>query len=118
MNSLLEPGGIALVSTRDYDAILEERPTSTAVVHNDNQYGDRVTFQLWRWQEQTPIYEFRLFILLRRKRRWKTITTAGTYHAYRRDEIESAFLKAGFEGCTWLRPEDSGYFQQVMIARK
>jgi glycine/sarcosine N-methyltransferase len=118
MHGILRENGILLISTRDYDRILPERPVSTDIVHHDNGRGPRMTFQTWAWDRERPEYDFELFLLLKKKQEWKTISMAGRYRAYTRTELTGAFQTAGFSRCAWLMPEEAGYFQPIMIAHK
>jgi len=115
---VLEHGGVLVISTRDYDTVLKERPTATAAARHDGPGGARVTFQLWTWHKEEPVYDFELFLLLQRRRSWKTVSMRASYRAWTRAELSVLFQEAGFSRCSWLMPEESGYFQPVMIARK
>jgi glycine/sarcosine N-methyltransferase len=118
MYGLLENNGVILISTRDYDSILLEKPASTGIVRHDTRHGVRTTFQLWTWDANVPVYDFELFLLLRKGRRWKTVSLSGRYRAYARAELTDAFQGAGFSRSEWLMPEETGYFQPVMVGCK
>ncbi len=118
MHGFLEQGGVLIVSTRDYDSILEKKPAATEVARHEGAGGPRVTFQLWSWHKDEPVYDFELFLLLERRRAWKTVSMKGSYRAWKRAELSVLFREAGFSQCRWLMPEESGYFQPVMVARK
>jgi hypothetical protein len=71
-----------------------------------------------RRSNNLPVYDFELFLLIKKGRRWKTVCLSGRYRAYTRAELTDAFQGAGFSRSGWLMPEETGYFQPVMIAHK
>lgn len=118
MASRLRPGGLLLASIRDYDRILAERPTGEVPRVLDNDAGHRIVFQLWDWAADGLTYDLHLFILRRRGEEWDTREYVTRYRALRRDELTSALEQAGLVDIRWLSPEESGYYQPVVIARK
>ena len=118
MHAVLRQGGVLVISTRDYDTLREERPSTTAIVSHEDAAGARVHFQLWSWHADEPVYDFKLFLLTRPHRAWTTVSMTGRYRAWTRAELAELFRDAGFSRCAWLTPEESGFFQPVMIARK
>ncbi|BBM84688.1 class I SAM-dependent methyltransferase [Candidatus Uabimicrobium amorphum] len=114
----LRPSGTFIFSIRDYDAILENRPQSTLPRNIDDEFGQRITFQTWEWQPQTNIYNFQLFILQKQETHWETKCFPSTYRAYRRGELSDLLEKIGFRNIRWYMPEESGYYQPIVVAHK
>jgi 2-polyprenyl-3-methyl-5-hydroxy-6-metoxy-1,4-benzoquinol methylase len=118
MASRLGRGGLLLVSIRDYDRILAERPTGEAPRVIDDETGRRIVFQVWEWADDGLAYDLHLFILRRVANRWLTTERSTRYRAIRRDELDAALNEAGLTDVRWLMPEESGYYQPLVLARK
>ena len=118
MWSKLRPGGLLLVSIRDYDQLVEERPRATMPSLLDGSGGRRVYFQLWEWSPEGTRYRLHLFILKETAGRWRTTHAATEYRALRRDELSDALRHAGFTDLCWHPPEESGYYQPIVTARR
>ncbi len=114
---VLRPGGRAVVTTRDYDAVVKEHPTSTPPHVTDvGGAGHRVvSFQLWSWRDNTDIYDLEHFQLVEHGHAWTTRCRTATYRAYTREHLSALALRAGMVQACWVPPEDSGYFQYAMI---
>ena len=112
----LRPGGLFLVSIRDYDLLIAERP----VVQGPAFYADagrrRVVFQLWDWIDERR-YTFHLYITYDTGDGWRTHHDASTYRAILRSELTNILERAGFRNMQWLMPAESGFYQPVVIAR-
>lgn len=118
MRSRLRPGGSLMASIRDYDRLIEERP----VVQGPSFYSDysdqgrrRMVFQIWDWFDARR-YVFHLYITRELANGWQTFHTTGQYRAIRRDELAAILSRAGFKTPHWLAPEESGFYQPVVIA--
>ncbi len=68
--SKLEPGGLFIASTRDYDQIVKDRPKSTSPKVFNDTYGRRIVFQIWEWLEDKRNYLLHLFILKENQGNW------------------------------------------------
>lgn len=88
-------GGLFLASIRDYDRLLEEHPQLTSVHIIPMADGIRVAFQIWEWQ-------------------MRSYTTF--YRALRRETLTQALSHVGFRDVTWLMPDESGFYQPVVLA--
>jgi SAM-dependent methyltransferase len=116
MAARLHPGGVVLATTRDYDSLVRERPAATPVRVISGP-PRRVTFQLWDWAADGRTYRVHQFIL-KEEGGWGMAHHAGQYRALRRDELTDALVRAGLEEVRWHTPEESGYYQPVVTARK
>jgi len=112
-----KPNGIVLFSIRDYDAILETKPTGMLPRTFEDRLGKRIYFQTWDWSDRSPVYKVNLFILRKIDSGWDTKSFVTTYRAWRRDEISMLMIGAGFDRPRWLFPQESGYYQPIAIAR-
>ena len=112
---VLRPGACAVITIRDYDAILEARPTNTppqvSVVLGNRRV---VSFQLWTWRKNTDIYDLEHFQLTEHDHAWTATRRTATYRAYTREHLASLARHAGLTQITWVPPQESGYFQPAM----
>lgn len=113
----LNPGGLLLLSTRDYDNELQHREQMHFRRSEDTPEGQGVYFDLWDWQPDDT-YILRMFHVRQVKDRWRTAVFETTYRAWRRNEIVSALDTAGFAGVRVLEPGESGYYQPVFTATR
>lgn len=118
MQEKLRPGGLLLASIRDYDAALVERPHTTLPRVFEGPEGRRVVFQVWDWMPDAPRYTLNQFILDKSGPEWRTHHWTAAYRALRRSELDEVLQAAGFQQIRWQMPEESGYYQPVVTARK
>jgi SAM-dependent methyltransferase len=116
LRSVLRPGGVLCASIRDYDAALEERPSGELPRTFGTGDGERVVFQVWDWHDDDR-YTVRYFLLEARAGRWRASERRTTYRALRRDALTSVLHDAGFAPVEWLLPDQSGFYQPVVVAR-
>jgi SAM-dependent methyltransferase len=116
MAAKLRPGGVLLATTRDYDALVQERPAATPVRVIAGP-PRRVTFQVWDWSADGRSYRVHQFIL-QEDGGWRMAHHAGEYRALLRDELTDSLVGAGLAEVRWLTPAESGYYQPVATARK
>jgi len=117
MRDKLRPGGLLLLSIRDYDHLTLDRPRATMPQVLDGPDGPRIVFQVWDWAEDGRTYAFRLFILRPDGDGWRTTSHATTYRALLRAELNTILADSGFEDIRWHMPHDTGYHQPIVTAR-
>ncbi|MBR8642252.1 class I SAM-dependent methyltransferase [Streptomyces tuirus] len=121
MRRVLRPAGLLLVSTRPYDELLRDRPASTPPqVHRVADSGERtVTFQLWHWHwhDDGKHYDLEHFQLLPAGGEWRVQVRRTTYWALARDRLADLAAEAGFIGLAWRMPQETGFFQPLLVAR-
>lgn len=122
MRRVLRPAGVLVVSTRPYDDLLRDRPVSTPPqVHRDTvrsgDEGRTVTFQLWRWHADGEHYDLEHFQLLPEGGDWCVQVRRVTYWALGRDRLAALAARAGFVDPVWRLPEETGFFQPLLVAR-
>ncbi|GAA3273294.1 hypothetical protein GCM10010493_59130 [Streptomyces lavendulae subsp. grasserius] len=121
MRRVLRPGGRLLISTRHYDDLLRDRPASTSPpVHRvaEADGGERtVTFQLWHWHEDGEHYDLEHFQLLPAGGEWRVQVRRTTYWALGQDRLAGLAAQAGFVDPQWRMPQETGFFQPLLVAR-
>jgi hypothetical protein len=111
----LTDGGLFIASIRDYDALLMEKPPYSPPYIHKTSKGQRVSFQTWTWEGDN----YRLIQYIVDDQDTLQISKFECeYRATRREEM-TALLKAnGCREVTWLFPEETGFYQPIVIARK
>jgi len=118
MTARLRPGGLFLASTRYYDRLVREQPRVDAPRVFDDPDGLRITFQLWQWTADMRRYALHQFILKQEGEAWRTAHFTAEYRALLRAELEQAIRKANLVEARWHEPEESGFFQPIITARR
>lgn len=115
---MLRPGAPIALTTRDYDAVLAERPTTTPLQVMVDEEGVRtVTFQLWTWRGTSDVYDLEHF-QVSEAQGWATVRRSATYRAYSAAHLRRLAETAGFEDVQWRSPSQAGFFQPVLTARR
>jgi glycine/sarcosine N-methyltransferase len=117
MRSKLRPGGLLVISTRDYDKALVER---SAVAPPLLVAGPprRVVVRLHDWDgPESPLYTVRFFVLTEQDGSWALTHHSGRYRALTAGALTRSAQDAGFDAVTWRTGEEVGYHQPVMTAR-
>jgi SAM-dependent methyltransferase len=144
MYAKLRPDGLLVVSIRDYDALLAERPRAERVHAElprvfDRPDGRQIAFQVWDWDADAPIYTVHQYIVREQPAgaareqsdgtprepaagpgqasRWQTHHEATTYRAIQRAELSEIVEQAGFRDVAWRLPDETGYYQPILTAR-
>ncbi|WP_329542177.1 class I SAM-dependent methyltransferase [Streptomyces sp. NBC_01358] len=129
MRRVLRPGGVLLLSTRPYDRLRCERPASTPPQVRKGEGGRVVTFQLWHWQPDGERYDLEHFQLLPdapadsdgergRGDGWNVRTRRASYWALSQAQLVEFATRAGLREPMWHEPDESGFFQPVLVARR
>ena len=108
-------GGIFVGSIRDYDSLLDTKPPYSPPYIHKTPEGQRVSFQTWQWEGD--IYWLVQYII----EDGESLNISKfhcEYRATRREELSRLFLACGCSGVQWLFPEDSGYYQPIIVAKK
>ena len=113
---VLLPGGLLLASIRDYDAVLQQRPSGDPPRRFETEDGERIVFQVWDWQDEVR-YTVRHFLLQSSSNGWAVTERRTAYRALPRAELTTALRRAGFVSVDWRLPEQGGFYQPVVVAR-
>lgn len=111
----LKPGGIFAASIRDYDVLLTEKPPYSPPYIHETENGRRVSFQTWTWNEDN--YKLTQYIIDDEE----TLEISKfdcEYRAVRRDELTELLLGCGCSKAEWKFPEETGFYQPIVIAKK
>ncbi len=114
--SKLRPNGLFMASIRNYDLLIEERPTVQGPFFYSDQGQRRIVFQVWDWLDERR-YIFHLHITRMVENEWQTFHTTAVYRALLRQELSEALNQAGFTNIRWLLPAESGFYQPLVMAR-
>lgn len=112
----LNPSGLFVASIRDYDAILANKPVSPPAAVIDAANGRRVALQVWDWHGD--VYDFTQYIIVDEGDTPKIEAFRSRYRAVTRAELSASLCAAGFMDVGWLFPEESGYYQPIVTAKK
>ncbi|MBR6708075.1 MAG: class I SAM-dependent methyltransferase [Clostridia bacterium] len=111
----IREGGIFVGSIRDYDALLRDKPPYSPPYTHKTEQGQRVSFQTWTWSGDC--YRLTQYII-------DDEAALGVnkfeceYRATRREELSELFLACGCREVVWLFPEETGFYQPIIVARK
>ena len=109
------PGGMFVASIRDYDALLADKPPYSPPYIHKTDKGQRVSFQTWEWNGDH--YKLIQYIIDDEK----TLQISKfecEYRATRRDELTNLLSASGCSKVEWKFPEETGFYQPIVIARK
>lgn len=115
MAECAKPGGLVMISIRDYDALLAERPAGTPERVFEEAGGRRRVYQLWDWSDEAS-YRFRIFIVREGGGDSETLVFEGWSRAVTRGQVTRAFEAAALPSVRWLEPEESGFYQPIAVA--
>lgn len=108
------PGGIIIASIRDYDALLKEKPAYSPPYIHKTTKGQRVSFQTWDWEGEN--YRLTQYIIEDENTLQASRFVCG-YRATRREELTRLLLDAGCGDVVWKFPEETGFYQPIVVAR-
>ena len=111
----VRPGGIFVASIRDYDSLLTSRPPYSPPYIHKTPKGQRVSFQTWDWNNDN--YRLTQYII-DDEESLQVSRFECEYRATRREELTGLLLADGCSTVKWLFPEESGFYQPVVVARK
>ena len=113
--SQIRPGGIFVASIRDYDNLLLNKPPYSPPYIHRTENGQRVSFQTWLWKNDN--YMLTQYIIEDEE----TLSISKyecEYRATRREELTNLFHSNGCDEVEWKFPEETGFYQPVVIARR
>ena len=108
-------GGIFVASIRDYDYLLEEKPSYSPPYIHKTEKGQRVSFQTWVWKNEN--YKLIQYIIYDED----TLQVSKfdcEYRATRREELTKMLKSNGCKEVSWKMPEETGFYQPVVVARR
>jgi len=108
-------GGMFVASIRDYDALLMDKPPYSPPYIHKTDKGQRVSFQTWVWNGDH--YKLTQYIIDDEE----TLQVSKfdcEYRAARREELTALLTAAGCSEVVWKFPEETGFYQPIVIAKK
>lgn len=111
----VRPGGIFIASIRDYDELLEKKPPYSPPYIHKTAEGQRVSFQTWEWEGEN--YHLVQYII-DDEEMLQISKFECEYRAVRKRELTDLFLANGFSGVSWKTPEESAFYQPIVVARR
>lgn len=112
----LRPGGLMLITVRDYDKELVERP-ATAMPRIHPGPPRKVVVRLHDWDApDSPLYTVHFLILTEDSVGWRVSHHSARYRAIGRQALSSAAATAGFSDIRWHEGDDIGFYQPAMTA--
>lgn len=111
----IKPGGIFIASIRDYDALLAEKPPYFPPYIHQTDKGQRISFQTWTWNDDH--YNLTQYIIDDEQ----TLHVSKfdcEYRATRREELTNLLISYGCSKVEWKFPEETGFYQPIVVARK
>ena len=98
-----------------YDSLLAEKPSySPPYIHRTDK-GQRVSFQTWLWNGDN--YHLTQYIL-DDEDSLQIGKFECEYRAVCREELTDRLLHSGCSEVKWAFPEETGFYQPIVIARK
>ena len=111
----IKQGGIFVASIRDYDSLLDSKPPYSPPYIHKTEKGQRVSFQTWVWNGDN--YQLTQYII-DDEENLQIGKFVCEYRATRREELTNLLLSSGCSQVIWKFPEESGFYQPIVIARK
>ena len=111
----LEKGGMFVASIRDYDALLSEKPSYSPPYIYKTEAGQRVSFQVWNWEGDN--YKLTQYII-EDGEKIEASKFECEYRAVKREELTELFLESNCSRVCWKFPEETGFYQPILIAKK
>ena len=113
--SQIVDGGIFVASIRDYDTLLMNKPPYSPPYIHMTAKGQRVSFQTWKWNGDN----YRLIQYIVDDEETLQISKFECeYRATRREEMTELLKANGCKEVAWLFPEETGFYQPIVVARK
>jgi SAM-dependent methyltransferase len=115
MTRKLRPGGLLVVSIRDYDRALLDRPaTESGLIPGPPR---RIVTRLHEWDDDGPMHTVQIFVVSENAEGWTLRHHRTRYRALTRAELSGAAERAGLRDLTWLDGEQLGFHQPLFTAR-
>ena len=118
MASHTKSGGLIMTSLRDYDSLSQEKPRQSHVSVYDDENGRRIMFQVWDWLDDATGYDSEMFVISTNETGWQTSSYTTRFRAWQRRDVSRILAKAGLSNIEWHMPEQSGFYQPIVTARK
>ena len=105
-------GGIFMASIRDYDRLLVDKPPYSAPYIHASETEKRISFQTWDWSEDH--YRLTQYII-EDGPSLKISKFDSEYRAVKREDLTRLLYKGGFSRVIWKFPEETDFYQPIVI---
>jgi glycine/sarcosine N-methyltransferase len=112
----LRPDGLFMASIRDYDSLAQEKPVVQGPNFYSDEKGRRIVHQVWDWLDDCS-YTFHLYITREIQAGWESQHYVSNYRSIMRDELSQILTRSGFTDCRWIRADESGFYQPIILAK-
>ena len=111
----IKDGGMFVASIRDYDALLMDKPPYSPPYIHKTAKGQRVSFQTWTWEGDN----YRLIqYIVDDEDTLQVSKFECEYRATRRQEMTDLLMENGCSEVVWMFPEETGFYQPIVVAKK
>lgn len=115
ITSQIVDGGMFVASIRDYDALLMDKPPYSPPYIHKTAKGQRVSFQTWKWDGDN----YRLIqYIIDDEDPLQISKFECEYRATRREEMTELLMANGCRKVVWLFPDETGFYQPIVVAGK
>ena len=98
-----------------YDSLLAEKPSYSPPYIHKTDNGQRVSFQTWVWEGDN----YRLIqYIIEDENKLQISKFECEYRATRHKEMTNLLFSGGCSEVDWKFPEETGFYQPIVIARK
>ena len=115
ITSQIVADGMFVASIRDYDALLLDKPLYSPPYIHKTDKGQRVSFQTWSWDDDH--YKLIQYII-DDENALQISKFECEYRATRREELTNLLIANGCSKVVWKFPEETGFYQPIVIAKK
>jgi glycine/sarcosine N-methyltransferase len=115
MNARLRPGGVLVLSLRDYGPLIRERPTAMPPSFYTDDGARRIVHQVWDWLDDRR-YTVHLHISRQVGKGWENHHFVGSYRAVPAEDVAAMAISAGFTDVRVLSAADTGFYQPIITA--
>lgn len=116
MRRKLRSDGLFMASIRDYGSLVREKPTVQGPNFYSDEKGRRIVHQVWDWLDDRR-YMFHLYITREIEDGWESQHYVSNYRSIMRNELSEILERSGFAGCRWIRADESGFYQPIVLAK-
>ena len=119
IRSCLRPGGLLMVSLRDYDALRHSRPEGVPISVHGMSGSRHGSGQSWRWSADAEFVDIELFTFTEGAAgSWQARSRVTRCRALRREPLDGLLGSVGFTAVEWLMPDVTGYYQPIVLATR
>jgi glycine/sarcosine N-methyltransferase len=115
MHARLRPGGILVLSLRDYGPLIREKPTSMQPSFFTDHGARRIVFQVWDWLDDRR-YIVHLYISRQVGQGWEDHHFVGSYRPVSTEEVAAMAISVGFTDVRVLPATEAGFYQPIITA--